>query len=123
MMSSNIRLLKICESCQTEFIAKTTVTQCCSDACAKRLYKLKKKNEKIAQAILKTQIKQKPSAYITEEQFKVINVKQFLTLKEAAFLLNISPLTLRRWVLSGKVSSKKLGKKHLFNRVELSKIP
>jgi hypothetical protein len=47
-MSSNMRILKICESCRVEFVAKTTVTQCCSDACAKRLYKIKKRNEAIS---------------------------------------------------------------------------
>ncbi len=65
---------------------------------------------------LETAVKREPEAYITEEQIKVINAKQFLTLKEAALLLNISPLTLRRWVLSGKMKSQRLGKKHLFDR-------
>jgi excisionase family DNA binding protein len=46
-----------------------------------------------------------------------------LTLVEAALLLNVSPLTLRRWVLAGKVNSKKVGRKHMFRRVELMKIP
>lgn len=29
--------------------------------------------------------------------FEAVQAKQYLTLKEAADLLNISPLTLRRW--------------------------
>jgi excisionase family DNA binding protein len=33
--------------------------------------------------------------------------------------LNVSPLTLRRWVLTGKVRSKKMGRKHLFERETL----
>jgi excisionase family DNA binding protein len=52
----------------------------------------------------------------TSSQIETIQRKQFLTLNEAAFLLNISPLTLRRWVLSGKMKSKKIGKKHIFDR-------
>lgn len=83
-MSSNIRIVKSCENCKKEFIAKTTVTQCCSDDCAKRYYKQKKRNEKISQVNLKNEIKQKPKAYITEDQIKLINVKAILTLKEAA---------------------------------------
>ena len=118
-MSSNIRIVKTCEFCKKQFIAKTTVTQCCSDDCAKRLYKQKKRDEKIAQANLKTEIKQKPKAYITEDQIKLINAKAVLTLKEAAVLLNISELTMRRWVLSGKVKSQKAGKKHLILRASL----
>jgi len=64
-MSSNIRIVKICEYCKKEFIAKTTVTQCCSDDCAKRFYKLKKRDRKISQAELNMEIKKKPDAYIT----------------------------------------------------------
>src|SRR5258708_34432115 len=86
-MSSNMRILKICESCQNEFIAKTTVTQCCSDACAKRLYKVKKRNGAISRAETETMVKRKPEAFITEEQMKAIQAKEWLTLKEAALLL------------------------------------
>jgi len=118
-MSSNIRIAKICESCKQEFIAKTTVTQCCSDACAKRFYRLKQRNSKIAQAELETEIKRRPLSFRTEEEIKAIQSKDNLTLKEAAVLLNISPLTLRRWILAGKVNSTKVGKKHLLLRSSL----
>ncbi len=104
-MSSNMRIVKICEFCKNEFVAKTTVTQCCSDACAKRFYKLKRRNDKIGQAEMKTEISRKPGVYITEGEIKAIQAKEFLTLKETALLLNVSPLTLRRWVLAGKMRS------------------
>jgi excisionase family DNA binding protein len=68
-------------------------------------------------------VKRKPEAFITEEQVRVIQAKEWLTLVEAALLLNVSPLTLRRWTLAGKVKSKKVGKKHAFRRVDLMKIP
>jgi len=112
-MSSSIRIVKICEYCKNEFIAKTTVTQCCSEICAKRFYKLKKRNSKINQAEIKTAVKRMPEVYITSEKLELIKEKEFLDLKEAAFLLNISPLTLRRWILTGKFISSKAGKKHL----------
>ncbi|OQP65567.1 helix-turn-helix domain-containing protein [Niastella populi] len=118
-MSSKIRIVKRCGYCKSEFIAKTTVTQCCSDNCAKRFYKRKKRDEKIAQANLKTEIKKKPKINITEDQIRLINTKAILTLKESAVLLNISELTMRRWVLSGKVKSQKAGKKHLILRTSL----
>jgi hypothetical protein len=66
-MNSNIEILKICEFCQKEFIARKTTTQCCSDPCASRFYKLKVKNSKIAQADLKTEMKRKSMNFITEE--------------------------------------------------------
>jgi len=71
-MSSNIKIVKICEFCNNEFIAKTTTTKCCSDNCSKRFYKLKIKNDKIGKAELKTEIKRKPKAFITEEEINVI---------------------------------------------------
>jgi excisionase family DNA binding protein len=58
--------------------------------------------------------RRKPDSFITEEQVKVVQAKEWLTLKEAALLVNVSPLTLRRWTLAGKVKSKKVGRKHLF---------
>jgi excisionase family DNA binding protein len=66
-------------------------------------------------------VKRKPEAFTTEEQVKAIQNKEWLTLKEAALFLNLSQLTLRRWVLAGKVKSKKVGKKHAFRRVQLMK--
>lgn len=115
-MSSNIRILKICEYCKNEFISKKTTSKTCSDDCAKRFYKLKQRNSKIAQAELETEIKRRPFAFKTEEEIKAIQSKDNLTLKEAALLLNISPLTLRRWIFAGKVNSIKIGKKHMILR-------
>jgi excisionase family DNA binding protein len=121
-MSSNLRIVKICAFCKQEFIARKTTTETCSDACAKRLYKLRIREKAISRAKIETETRRKPEAFITEEQVKVIQAKEWLTLVEAALLLNVSQLTLRRWTLSGKVKSKKMGKKHAFRRPDLMKI-
>ena len=68
-------------------------------------------------------VKRKPHAYLTEEQVKAVQVKKWLTLVEEAWLLNISPLTLRRWTLAGKVKSRKVGRNHVFKKMDLRKIP
>ena len=107
-----MRILKICEYYKNEFIAKKTNSKTCSDACAKRLYELNLRNGKIAQAEVITGIKRSQNALITEDEIKAIQAKENLTLSEAAFVLNISSLTLRRWILSGKMNSFKVGKKH-----------
>jgi excisionase family DNA binding protein len=73
----------------------------------------------ISRAKLETEVKRKPEAYMTEDQVRLIQAKEWLTLKEAALLLNVSPLTLRRWVLSEKTISRKIGRKHLFRAQEL----
>ena len=49
-MSSNTRLKKTCVSCGQLFIAKTAVTKCCSDACAKALYEKRLRDQKLAAA-------------------------------------------------------------------------
>jgi excisionase family DNA binding protein len=118
-MNSNLRIAKVCEYCKQEFIARTTVTQCCSDVCAKRLYKLRLREKAISRAVTETEARRKPQGFVTEEQVKVIQAKEWLTLVEAALLLNISPLTLRRWVLAGKIRSEKVGRKYLlgFSRI------
>jgi len=118
-MSSNMRIVKICESCKNEFIAKKTTSKTCSDACAKRLYKLNQRNTKIAHTEMRTEIKRSPMAIITKDQIETVQAKENLTLKEAAILLNISSLTLRRWILSGKVRSNKVGKKHSIRQQDL----
>ena len=68
-------------------------------------------------------VKREPKAYITEGEIRTVQAKGWLTLKEAVLLLNVSPLTLRRWTLAGKVKSKKVGRKHAFGRVDLMKLP
>jgi excisionase family DNA binding protein len=122
-MSSNLRIVKICAYCKQEFIARKTTTETCSDPCAKRLYKARQRELAISRAVAETMVKRKPQAFVTEEQVKAIQAKEWLTLVEAALLLNVSPLTLRRWTLAGKVTSKKVGRKHLFKKADLRKIP
>jgi excisionase family DNA binding protein len=121
-MSSNIRILKACEYCNNEYIAKTTVSRTCSDNCAKRLYKLKQRTTKIEQVILKEEVKKRPKSFLDETELRALQAKEYLTLKEAAILLNISQLTLRRKVLTGKATSRKIGKKHIFERASLASL-
>lgn len=89
-MSSNLRIVKVCEFCKQEFIARKTTSQTCSDPCAKRLYKLQQREKAISKVKVETMVKREPKAYVTEEQVRVIQAKEWLTLKEAALLLNVS---------------------------------
>jgi excisionase family DNA binding protein len=61
------------------------------------------------------EMKRKPKNFITEEEIEVINAKRYLTLKEAAVLLNVTTLTLRIWTLAGKMNSHKIGKQWIFD--------
>ena len=102
--------------CSKDFIAKKTTSKTCSDNCAKRFYKLNKRNEKVAEVELQTAIMKAPKNFVTEEEIRIINAKELLTLNEAALLLNISPLTLRRWTLCGKMPASKIGKKWVYKK-------
>ena len=114
-MSSNMQILKVCEFCKKDFVAKKTTSACCSDNCSKRLYKRKKRDEKINVVQVETQNKKILAAAVVQQEHRIINAKRFLTLKEAALLLNVTPLTLRRWTLAKQVPASKVGKKWIFD--------
>ena len=115
-MSSNMQILKVCEYCNKDFIAKKTTSACCSDNCAKMFYKKRKRDEKIKTAEVETKSKKMLLAAVVEEEHKIINAKQYLTLIEAALLLNVTPLTLRRWTFAKEIQASKSGKKWILIR-------
>lgn len=105
-MSSNIQIQRICIFCGNEFTARTTVTQCCSDTCAKKAYKARMKAAKIEVSNKKTiQTKSIPAQNIV-----AINSKDFLTIAEACQLLTVSRWTLWRLIKAGHLSTGKLGR-------------
>jgi hypothetical protein len=122
-MSSNLRIVKICAFYKREFIAKETTTETCSNPCAKQCYKVKQREKAVSREKVETMVKRNPEAFITEEQVNAIQAKEWLTLVEASLLLNVLPLMLGRWTLAGKLKSRKMGRKHLFKKLGLLKIP
>ena len=49
-MSSNIQITRVCQFCNSEFTAKTTVTKYCSHRCASSSYKARTRNQNIVQS-------------------------------------------------------------------------
>lgn len=119
-MSSNMRIPKTCDFCQKEFMARKTTSKTCSDGCAKRLYKLNQRNKKIQQASDENRNKRSSDGFKPIDDIQAFQLREVLDLKQAASYLQISPLTLRRWVLSGKIASQKIGKKHIFLKNKLT---
>lgn len=115
-MSSNIKVQRICQHCGKEFTARTTVTKTCSDNCAKRLYKAKQKAVKIEASNKETQvIKAKP-----KEDLKA---KEFLTVRDAAKLLNCSVRTAYRAIKQGNIKAFNLAeRKTLIRRTDIDKL-
>jgi excisionase family DNA binding protein len=115
-MSSNIRIIRICQFCGREFEARTTVTKTCSDPCAKRLYKQKQKAAKIERSNIETQaIKLKP--------IEDLKAKEFLTVKDMAKILNCSIRTAYSIIERGSIKAVNISqRKTLIKRSEIDKL-
>ena len=114
-MSSNLKIIKICEYCGKEFVAKKTTTRTCSDRCSKLLYKKRKREEKL---------KQIPSVEVQKVQFRIADIKdkEFLSIAEACVLLGVSRMTIYRLGKSGKIKITKIGRRSIIKRSEIDKL-
>ena len=112
-MSSKIEVQRICQYCEQEFTARTTVTKYCSHKCSKAAYKARKRAEKIEQSNSETKkIKQQP--------IETLKAKEFLTVKEVSQLLNCSIRSVYYSIESGTISAVNLGQR--MTRVKRSEI-
>jgi len=112
-MSSKIQVKRICQFCEKEFIARTTVTKYCSHRCSQRAYKAQKQAEKIERSNTETtRIKTKP--------IEELKAKEFLTVREVAQLLNCSVRSAYYYIESGTISAVNLGQR--MTRVKRSEI-
>ena len=115
-MSSNIRLNRICNFCETEFTAKTTVTKFCSTNCGRKAYKKRKRDEKI------DQVKEEVSNKIKEIANEVVD-KEIISVKEMSILLTCSVRTAYRLVNNGTIHAVNLGERLTrIKRSELDKL-
>lgn len=134
-MSSNIRVQKVCEECQREFTAKTTVTRCCSDICAKRLYKRKNRKLLLDQTeqntrakkvvkLLNQSIEVSKSSQLLQSviskpiEDKTVN-KELLNIAEMAFVVGVSKRTFQRLIITENIPRLYIGKRILFNKKEV----
>ena len=115
-MASNIRVKKICENCSKEFEARKTTTKTCSDACAKKLYKNKKRDEKIESVTINTTL-------MKYNEMEEVKAKEFLTVADLAKLLNCSRRTAYNFIQRGDIKSVNIAKrKTLIKRSEVDKL-
>lgn len=115
-MSSKIEILRICQSCGKEFTARTTVTKCCSDYCAKRAYKAR-------QRALKIETSNKETLAIKTKPIEVLKAKEFLTVRDVAIILNCSRRTTYRLIEQGVIRAVNLAeRKTLVKRSEIDNL-
>lgn len=119
-MSSNIRILKICQHCNEEFTAKTTVTKYCGDRCAKRAYKARKKAEKIEQS--KVSERERFEAKVKRNIEPEVLNREFLSIEQCAKLLGASKMTIYRNIRNGNIKAGKLGRRTIIKRSEIDKL-
>lgn len=110
-MSSNIEIQRICQYCNKEFTARTTVTKYCSMKCTKAVSRNKVRNAKIE--ISNEQVRRIKGISIED-----LKAKEFLTVKETAKLLNCSRQTVNRAINMGRLTAVNFGIKS--TRVKLS---
>ncbi len=103
---------KICQNCGKEFLAFTSVTSCCSDRCAKLLDKHRKRNERLKKTTLE----------VRETQRLALLDKNYLTLSDAAKLMQISRNTLYKVISMHSIPLKRFsGRTVRISRSDLEK--
>jgi excisionase family DNA binding protein len=115
-MSSNIEVQKVCEYCNKEFTARTTVTRYCSSQCSKRAYKARKRKEMIDRTNVNTETqKNKP--------IEDLKTKEFLTVTQVSKLIGCSRQNVYKLINSGKLKATNiLEKKTIVKRTDLDKL-
>lgn len=113
-MSSNIRISRCCQFCGNSFTAKTTVTKFCSDNCAKKAYKERIKLQNIDKSNQET---------IIQTEFNpIIQLKEYLNIKETSILLGASRWTIYRLIENGKLKASKIGARTIVKRSEIENL-
>lgn len=111
-MSSNIRIEKTCLYCGETFIAKTTVTKYCSDNCAKKAYKKRKRQEKLQTIDISPSV-------ISENG---VQSKNFLSIQDACKLLGTSRWTIYRMIDRKQLKSAKFGRRTIIKRTDIENL-
>jgi len=112
-MSSNIRIQRICQHCNNEFTARTTVTKYCSHKCASRAYKDRTRKKKVEKSNAETK-------KIITQPVEVAKAKEFLTVKDVSILLGCSTRTAYRLINNETIKAVNLGQR--VTRVKRSEI-
>jgi excisionase family DNA binding protein len=118
-MASNIKITKTCEYCGKEFTARTTVTRYCSHKCNQKHYKQVKREEKIKEA---KEDKPKVNGNGQLTNYDELNIKQFLSIKEACILIGVSERTFYRLIQKDIIQAAKIGRRTIIKRSEIDKL-
>lgn len=114
-MSSNIYISRICQFCETEFTARTTVTKYCSHRCASRAYKARQRGKDIERSNIER-------AETLAAPIIKIQTKDYLSVDETAKLLGISRWTLGRAIQDNRLKAVRFGKRIIIKRTDVDSL-
>lgn len=112
-MSSNIKIQRICQYCNTEFTARTTRTKYCSHKCNSRHYKAKQRNKNI-------EISNDNTALLKRQPLDELKNKEFLSINEVALFIGISRRSVYRLIEKDNLTKLKIGSRTLIKRETLN---
>lgn len=113
LMSSNIRVQRVCQHCNKEFTARTTVTRYCSEQCSKRAYKARMRDKKINKSRAETFL-------IKSLPIEMVKAKEYLTVGDVSVLLSCSKRTVYRLIEDGSIKAVNLAQR--MTRIKRSEI-
>ena len=115
IMSSTIRIEKICEYCDASFIAKTSVTKFCSHDCGSKAYKAKKRNAKI-------EVAESHVIQVKLDAMNLLQAKEYLNISEACKVFGVSRRTIYRMIDKGEIHAAKLGSRTILRREDFDSL-
>ncbi|MBO9586512.1 MAG: helix-turn-helix domain-containing protein [Flavobacterium sp.] len=113
-MSSNIRIAKICQFCNSEFTAKTIKTKFCSLACGSKNYK-KRCSEK------KREVRREEMISTHAADVEKLEKLEFFTIDQASLFMGISRRTLYRVISRSEIAISKIGSRTFIKRSAIDK--
>lgn len=111
-MSSNLRIIRICECCKEQFTAKTTRTRYCSHQCNRKALKARDRNKKVEASNHET------VAHLNAG-LERIKLREFLNITQAGLLLGISRRTIYRLIDRGQLNIAKYGTRSVIRKCDL----
>jgi excisionase family DNA binding protein len=114
-MSSNIKITRICQFCDADFTARTTVTKYCSHKCASRAYKQRTRNRNIEKSVAET-------VQVISVKKIELQAKEFLSIDEASELLNVSRWTISRAIAADRLKAVRMGKRVIIRRKDIDQL-
>jgi len=113
IMSSNIRITKVCQFCNNEFTAKTIKTRFCSLACGSKSYKKRSADNKKEAARLQREA-------VNNAEIQRLGELDFLSIDEASIFIGISRRTLYRAISRKELKAGKFGSRTFIERSDIA---